>query len=203
MRLFTLLFLLPLAVCAQSDWEEQRNEAGITIFTRDLEDFAFKEFKAVAILDCQPEEILNLVRDFENAPQWNYKTIRAEVLKKVSPAEYFIYYEIEMPWPLDNRDLIAHLRLTQNKFTKEARIIVESIHDYLPEKEGLVRIKDGQGSYKLNPTPNGKTEVIYRFFSDPSGIPPWIVNLFITDSPFVTLNKMRTEVKKAAYAAKP
>ncbi len=203
MRLFTLLFLFPFTVFAQSDWEEQRSEAGITIYTRDLEDFAFKEFKALTTLDCQPEEIMNLVRDFKNAEQWNYKTVNTEVLKKVSAAEYFVYYEIEMPWPLDNRDLVMHLRFTQNKFTKEARIILQSIHDYIPEKEGLVRIKDGQGFYKLNPTADGKTEVIYQFLTDPGGIPAWIFNLFITDSPFVTLQNMREEVQKGNYDAEP
>ena len=207
-KVYLPLFLL--AFCffgqvlhAQQGWKKDKVGDGIEIYTRAVPDTDFLEFKGVTVMDCNPETIFNLVRDFPHIKNWGYKIARAEVLEKVSAHEYFVYHEIDMPWPLDNRDMITHFRFTQNKRTGEARIIMQSIGDYIPLKDGIVRVTEAQGSYKLNPTKNAETEVIYQYYAEPEGLPAWIVNLFITDSPFVTLQNMREEIKKTKYAVQP
>jgi uncharacterized membrane protein len=201
--LFFIAFLCSFSTIAQTDWKLKKSEAGIDIYVRNVPGTDLLEFKGVTILDCDTETVFNVFRDFSNWPSWSYKLATVDVLKKESPVEFFVYYEVEMPWPMENRDMINHLRMTKNKLTGEGRIILESIADYVPEKEDKVRLKDGKGFYQLNPTEDGKTEVIYQYFTNPEGVPAWVVNLFITDSPFATLQGMREEVKKEKYVATP
>lgn len=201
--LFFMAFLCSFSTMAQTDWKLKKSEAGIDIYTRTSPGTDLLEFKGVTILDCDTETVFNVFRDFDSWTDWSYKLATVDVLKKESPVEFFVYYEVEMPWPMENRDMINHLRMTKNKLTGEGRIIMESIADYIPEKEEIVRLKDGQGFYQLNPTEDGRTEIIYQYFTNPEGVPSWVVNLFITDSPFKTLQGMQQEVKKAKYVAAP
>ena len=206
MRLYTLFFiafLCSFSTIAQTDWKLKKSEAGIDIYVRNAPGTDLLEFKGITILDCDTETVFNVFRDFSSWPNWSYKLATVDVLKKESPVEFFVYYEVEMPWPMENRDMINHLRMTKNKLTGEGRIILESIADYVPEKEDKIRLKDGRGFYQLNPTDDGKTEIIYQYFTNPEGVPAWVVNLFITDSPFATLQGMREEVKKEKYIAAP
>ena len=206
MRLYTLFiiaFLCSHSTFAQTDWKLKKSEDGIDVYVRNVPDTDLLEFKGVTILDCNTETVFNVFRDFNSWPSWSYKLATVDVLKKESSVEFFVYYEVEMPWPMENRDMINHLRMTKNKLTGEGRIIMESIADYIPEKEDKIRLKDGKGFYQLNPTEDGKTEITYQYFTNPEGVPAWVVNLFITDSPFATLKGMREEVKKVKYVAAP
>lgn len=201
--LFFIVFLCSFSTIAQTDWKLKKSEDGIDVYVRNAPGTDLLEFKGVTILDCDTETVFNVFRDFGSWTDWSYKLATVDLLKKESPVEFFVYYEVEMPWPMENRDMINHLRMTKNKLTGEGRIIIESIADYIPEKEDKVRLKDGQGFYQLNPTEDGKTEIIYQYFTNPEGVPAWVVNLFITDSPFSTLQGMQKEVKKAKYTAVP
>ncbi|MGK0363339.1 MAG: hypothetical protein ACI85O_000384 [Saprospiraceae bacterium] len=201
--LFLIAFLCSFSTLAQTDWKLKKSEDGIEVYVRNTPGTDLSEFKGITILDCDTETVFNVFRDFGNWTNWSYKLAKIDVLKKESPVEFFVYCEVEMPWPMDNRDMITHIRMTKNKLTGEGRVILESIADYVPENEGKVRLKDGQGFYQLNPTEDGKTEIIYQYSTNPEGIPTWVVNLFITDSPFATLKGMREEVKKAKYVVAP
>jgi len=201
--LFFISFLCSFSIIAQTDWKLKKSADGIDIYVRTAPGTDLLEFKGVTVFDCETETVFNVFRDFPNWTNWSYKLAEVNVLKQESPVEYFVYYEVEMPWPMDNRDMINHIRMTKNKLTGEGRIILESIADYLPEKEEKVRLKDGRGFYQLSPTEDGKTEITYQYFTNPEGVPTWVVNLFITDSPFSTLKGMREQIKKAKYVAKP
>lgn len=201
--LFFIAFLCSFSTFAQTEWKLKKSEAGIDVYVRTAPGTNLLEFKGVTILECNTETVFNVFRDFNSWTDWSYKLAKVDVLKQESPVEFFVYYEVDMPWPMDNRDMINHIRMTKNKLTGEGRIILESIADYIPEDEEKVRLKDGRGFYQLNPTEDGKTEITYQYFTDPEGVPTWVVNLFITDSPFATLKGMREEVKKAKYVAVP
>lgn len=206
MRFYSCLVIILLTIfslSAQSDWELKKSESNIEVYVREVADTDFLEFKGVTTFDCTTETVFNLLRDFPNWKNWGYKIAKIEVLKTESPVEFFVYNEVDMPWPMNNRDMVNHIRMTKNKLTGEARVIMQSTADFIPEKPEIIRLQDGQGFYQLDPTPDGKTKITYQYFTNPQGVPAWVVNLFITDSPFATLIKMREEVKKAKYITAP
>jgi hypothetical protein len=71
------------------------------------------------------------------------------------------------------------------------------MHDYIPEKKGVVRLPEGRGLWVFTPLENGKTEVYHRFGGDPGGnIPAWIVNMFLVDGPHKTILGLQEKVEK-------
>ena len=71
-----------------------------------------------------------------------------------------------------------------------------TLPNYGAEVEGNVRVKNGKATWYFITLPNGKTKGEYELFFDPEGnIPSWIINLFITEGPYVTMVNMQREVK--------
>lgn len=200
-HVFVLSFLLLVSfICqAQGDWKLDKSSDGIDVYTRTKEKTAFKEFKGVTTLYCSVSTFVSIVLDFENALDWTYNILEIKRLKTISPHEHFLYYVIDMPWPLDDRDLVNHLIVTQDKETGVTLILFDCIGDYLPEKKGLVRMEDSKGFYRLTPQADGKLFVEYQYLADPEGIPAWIVNFFITDAPMDTLKKMQKKIEEEKY----
>ena len=68
--------------------------------------------------------------------------------------------------------------------------------DYIPKKDGMVRITEFSGFWKITPASNGTVDLVYQFHTDPGGsIPDWMANMTSIDIPYFTLEKMKEQVK--------
>lgn len=96
-------------VQAQEDWKLERDRDGIKVYNRRLEGSKLKEFKGVAVMKATPQQVLKLLKDYQQHEKFMYKVKpgSVEVVKRVSDNEFYTYMEITTPWPAQARDIVS------------------------------------------------------------------------------------------------
>jgi len=198
--LFTIiLFGFFFSSYSQGDWKEAKEKDGILIYTRTAKNKDLKEFKAHMSLEVSLDAVAAILTDAKNYPNWVYKLSTAEVLKGTIPGGVWSYYTVDMPWPLSDRDGVSSTRARQEA---NGKIIItqKSEPNFIGEKEDMVRLLYIDTTWQLEKGEDGKVHITYQSLADPGGLPSWLVNLFLLDGPFETLQGLRKESKKAAFA---
>lgn len=195
-----LLLVVSLSICINinaqtSDWKLAKNENGIQVYTRKTDASPIKEFKATVIINTDLNTLIETLNNVENYPKWMADCKYAKTLKQVNGNVRYDYIEVNVPWPLENRDIIFSYKskLDSNKYVAE----LTSQSDYIDKKEGITRIIKATGKWALSKKSKNEIAVTYQFLGDPEGsIPTWIINLFIVDGPYKTLGNLKEYLKK-------
>jgi hypothetical protein len=128
-----------------------------------------------------------------------YSTKSSTLLKKISAAELYYYSEVSLPWPISNRDFVAHLKVTQDPHSKVVTIDGPVISNYVPEKKDVIRVKSSFGKWVLTPQKNN-VKIEYTLETDPGGsLPVWLVNLFAAKGPHETFKNLKVQLEKVEY----
>lgn len=189
------------SVYAQKEWTLKSNKDGIKVFTRTESTSGLKEIKVQCAVKASLSQMVALVMDVNAGVDWVYATKSSSLLKKVSASELYYYSEVEMPWPLTNRDFISHLSVSQHPETKIVTINGPTVPGYVPEKEDIIRVQHSTGKWVLTPAAGQQVYIDYTLLVDPGGsIPTWLVNLFATKGPTETFRKLKEQIAKPAYA---
>ena len=185
----------------QGNWKLKSDKDGISIFLRSLPDSKFKAVKVECELDATLSQLVAVVLDVNTGSEWVYSTKSSVLLKQVSPSELYYYSEVSIPWPVHNRDFIAHLITVQDAKTKVVTVYGPTVHDYVPEKKDIVRIIQSEGKWVIYPLGPHKIKVEYTLRVDPGGsVPAWLVNMFAAKGPYESFSKLKEHLKKPAYA---
>lgn len=184
---------------AQGEWKLISDKDQISIYSQAVPESKIKAIKVVCLVDATLAQMVALLLDVEAGTQWVYKTKSCRLVKKVAPGELFYYSEISLPWPLDNRDFVAHLRTTQDSVSKVVTIDGPVVSGMVPLKQNVVRVSNSKGRWVLSPLP-GKVRIEYTLHTDPGGyIPAWAVNLFAAEGPMETFKSMKQQLKLPKY----
>jgi hypothetical protein len=118
----------------------------------------------------------------------------------MTPGDLIYYSEVDLPWPVSNRDFIIRITLTQEPLTKVMTIVAENMPKYVPQKNGIVRIQKSYGIWQISPIDNKHVRVEYTLQVDPGGsIPAWLVNMVASTGPYQSFIGLRKQVKKEKY----
>ena len=192
--------MCPFRVFSQeNDWQLKKDTDGIAIYTRSVENSNIKEFKASTTLNSSAETIFNIILDVENYPKWIEDISYAEKIYQ-RDSQIGMYYQMNMPWPIQDRDITL--------ISKFKKLADNSTHfqlsynaDLKVEDKDFIRITEINGEWLITPIDKDSCEVIYRFLADPEGsLPAWVINIFIVDGPFKTLQNLEQYAK--AYTIK-
>lgn len=199
--LWCILIHFPFSGMAQKDWTRKSVKDGISVFTRTDEESGLKEIRVQCKVPATLSQMVALLLDVNAGKDWVYSTKSATLLKSVSPSELYYYSEVEMPWPLSNRDFIAHLIVSQHPVSKVVTVDGPTVASFVPEKKDIVRVKRSSGRWVLTPLADNTIHVDYTLSVDPGGnIPVWLVNLFATKGPTETFRKLKKQITRPAYA---
>jgi len=204
MRYFIILsFLIFISFSIHSQdamseaWKLKKSKNGIEVFTRTMEGSKFKEYKTVCEINASPQELIDILIDVEHYQVWMAYVKNAEQLEKKGENEFYVYSEVIVPWPFNNRDGITKSIVKRNMATGIDSVEIIMIPDFIPEKEGIVRMPCGRGLWIFTPLDDGKTKVHHQFGGDPGGnIPAWVVNMFLVDGPYKTMLGLQEVVSK-------
>lgn len=192
--LLLFYFNMTLLFAQVNEWDLKKDENGIAIYTREDENSGNIEFKAIIILKTNIDKLLKVFLEVDNYTDWMADMKVSKTLNMISDTSRYIYYEAQVPWPLENRDLPVYLQITKSE--KVTKISLEGKPNFIPNKEGITRIEEAIGSWKFTDKTNNKVEVIYQFLADPGlNIPNWIIHLFIVDGPYKTLLNLQSIVE--------
>lgn len=181
-----------------NEWHKSREGDGIIVYTRSQEGTPFKEIKAVVTIESSLNSIVGALTDYDNYKNWVYSTSKSKMVKKINEREFLAYHYIDAPWPVNDRDVVMHIALSQDPKTFKTTVHSTSQHNYLKSVENVVRVKNNVAIWELQPIAKNKVECTYYLKSDPGGnIPAWILNMFISEGPYESIKKLKnTEVQK-------
>lgn len=199
--IITLLCCLRISGFGQDGWELKKEEEGLKVYTKAYPDSKFKAIRVDLDLQATLSQIVALLMDVNTGAEWVYATKTSVLLKQVSPSELVYYSEIKLPWPMSNRDFIAQLKVTQDVKTKIVTIDGPVVPDYVPVKEGIVRVKRSVGKWVITPEGPHRVKIVYTLRMDPGGdLPAWLFNLFVTKGPTESFRNLQEQLKKPVYA---
>lgn len=178
----------------QHSWEIDRDKDGIVVYTKLEKGSNFKSFKAVITIQASTDEVVEVLKNADDYTKWYGYTNTSALLKQEGDTQ-FNYVETVFPWPYSNRDMVYRMSVSASA-QGVVKILLKGIPDYLPEKQGIVRMKKAEGYILLQPI-DEKTEVTYVFHSEPGdNIPPWLANNSIGELPFRTLSGLRKRLEE-------
>jgi len=200
---FIKLFIGGLVVLAATSfnttlqWSLQKNEDSIKVFTRETPNTNLKEVKVLFTVKSTPNKIANTVLDVENHDVWMENVDVAKTLKTINQNESYVYYEFDFPWPSSNRDVVNHTRIYRDSNNEITKITTIAAPDFIPEKDGIVRITVSDGTWIFKPLDNGFVEVNHVLLASPGGdVPEWVVNMFVINQPFESHKKLKNFLEK-------
>jgi len=197
MHKLTLIVLLhlPVMVWAQEDCVLKINKDSVRIRQCKVADSRFKSIEASFQVNSKLSQLAAMILDVEGHVTWEYKTINAKTLKKVSDREVIFYSEVAAPMLTSNRDFIIQLKINQDPATRIMTIDAVSLPNYIPAKENIVRIPHSKAHWIIRPLGKSKLDVVYTLEVDIGGaVPPWLANMVSAQGPYETFKALREQI---------
>ena len=183
-----------------NEWILQKSSPDVLVYSRNLENHKVKQLRAVTKIKTSLSSVIALLNDREACPKWVYKCEKSYIIKKISDLEYYSYQNIVAPWPVDNRDIVFNVKISQDPFTKVVTHNAVSEPDYISNREEHVRVKIFNSTWTLTPLKEGIVMCENQILVDPGGsIPTWLVNMAAVDGPFETTTNLRKVVMEEKY----
>ncbi|XP_064617956.1 phosphatidylcholine transfer protein-like [Liolophura sinensis] len=159
-------------------WEFFTESHDVTIYRLYNEESGLYQYKIYGSIDVDPDTCAKVYMDIDYRRQWDSYV---NVLKEVEiDGETAVYWNINFPWPMSNRDYIYKRELRELDFngSKVYVVLAKSVAtDKIPEKSGVVRVDDYHQSAALKSDGKGGTKAYMRYYDNPKGmIPTWLIN---------------------------
>lgn len=212
MKLITPLFLLTFMVlsCAKvhaikdiqamaatynEGWKKERVKKGFSVYTRAESNSDLVGIKVEGAIDAALPCTLSNLREVETSSEWIPGQIKKTTLKEVSDLEAVTYSLSDLPWPLNNREMILHNKLHLDLKKDLLYVVSKSVdhpeHPTVPED--TVRAIVHYSNVGLRPVTKKKTFVELTVFVDPKGsIPSWVVNFYQQGWPIEFIKALET-----------
>jgi START domain len=198
---FTIyIFLFFLLSCSnafsQGNWVLKKEKDGIKVYTRRSQYSKFNEIKAEFTIKTSMRKFTSVISDIDKYPLWVYGTKTALLCKRLSDEDVIYYSEVNVPWPISNRDFYSRLKIHQDTIQKSVTIIAAAIPDFRPPKDGIVRVPRSSAKWTVTSVDNSTLNVVYIVAIDPGGnFPAWIANMFSTKGPIESFINLRERCK--------
>jgi hypothetical protein len=181
-----LFLLLTITSFAQDNWQLNRDENGIKVYTSESTLSSVKSVRVEVNFNQPAEKIAAMIMNVSLYKEWIYGCIESTLISQLNDSMLVYRHVTDAPWPFEDRDQVSQFTRTLNKKTGSISITSILQKDY-PETKGHVRIKQSKASWILIPQKDGSVKATYNLSFDPGGnIPAWLINLFITEGPYQT-----------------
>lgn len=188
---FFLLFIIlinPFQKKFPTNWVLKKDVNEIKVYLRNIDENN-KEYFAKTIVNSDINSISSIIMDYNTSYEWMYKLESSKILSEESDSLIYVYFTVDMNWPLKKRDLVSNVIVSKG----ENKMIIElnSTPDYISINLDYERIKDTKSIWTLEFLEKNKTKVSLRSYAVIEGVPTFISDLFILESPIYSLNKLR------------
>lgn len=185
---------------AQTNWVLKKEKEGIQVFVTNQENSKFKAIRVLCSLPGTMEQLISVLQLVQIQPQWVVSTKNAYSIKQVSVDKLLYYAEVDLPWPINNRDMVIDLSFVQDPKTKILSIYANTIDHILPEIEGKQRVPYSAAKWLVKSEGNHKISIDYTIKIDPGGgIPAWMVNLFIAKAPYESFKNLTKLIQEKRF----
>ncbi len=171
---------------------------GISVYTCLTGNKKFKTLKAEFVLqNTTITELRNFLLQVDNYPSWQYNTINAEVLQKISDTEIIYLSQVNAPWPVSDREILANFKISSESTEDQMQIDINSFSNTRPVREGLTRVTFIHGLWKVVRIKDNLLKIEYTLDIDPGGaVPAWLVNMAMAEGPYVSFKNLKQQLEK-------
>ena len=189
--LLLLILCLPRIAMAQSNCELKKEKDNIRIYGCRVDGSAFNDIRVEFEVNSTIEKYIPIVLDVTRYHEWRYRELNHKLLKKINDYELIYYAQISAPFPLNDRDLILHLKINQDSVTKILTVTIKNMPDYLPPVDDVVRVPNSSTTLTFIPLSESRLKVSCYVSVNPGGqIPAWVINMFSTQGPYETFKNL-------------
>ncbi|MBC7776791.1 MAG: hypothetical protein H7246_15260 [Phycisphaerae bacterium] len=183
---------------SSSNWEFKGEKEGIKIYHQKTP--GLLHIKLSTAVKVPLSGIAALFSDVEHYKDWGYKISESRLLRRVSPIEVWYYAKYDFPWPLDDRDIILQSKMQQDPNTRQIIVTNTPYPAYLPEAEGVFRMKNTSTRWSFVPTNGGWVNVEQQISTDSAeGVPDWLVKMTADTGPRETAKSVRKILQQEKY----
>lgn len=204
-----ILFFILSSFCWQifaesGDWIYVTKKDDITVYTKDSKNSDIRALKALGTVDAPIEKVITILRDVKSAKTWVPNLIERKYVKEMSDTELIVYEVSDVPWPITDRDMILHHKISLSKDQTSIILYFKSVDmDEIPPNDDYVRAQFHFG--KITFIPEGeKTHIEMIMLVDPMGsIPKWAVNIMQVSLPHNLISSLNKHATKVSIPTRP
>lgn len=199
-QLFFLL-LFPLCSWADQDLKYFENTADVVVIQKTINRCAQKKFQARVTIHQPIDMVGSILMDIPFYSHWIRNCNRIVLLEGRDAMAAVAYFEMDMPWPLSNREVIFRIKTTLDPERKMIRIQGEALknHPY-PVAESNVRITNAEFNITLEKREPYKTSMTVTNWFDFGGkINESVSSMFAGASLFSAMTNFKELSKFSRY----
>jgi hypothetical protein len=200
-----LMFLIVAATCFAADkyqWKLADTEDGCQIYTSEVPGKEYIAAKATCVFNARIETVGLVLRDIANYPEWMEDCKETKMLKVVDDQNdtFIFWFRQHIPLKTD-RDMVLKSKVILD-LPKGQHFIAADLTNEIPydSGKGYVRMPSFYSLFTLEWVDREHTRV--TFMVDPDlgdGLPKFIANPKIKNTPFKSLKRMMKVVKEPKY----
>ncbi len=173
-----------------------KSSNGISVFKQKDAHENINRIVAQTQVDAHYLDVLCLIKDFEHQQDWIYANHGAVCIDSISPFEWIYYGISEVPWPMQDRDVVAKVQLEVDDENQMITIHSIAKPHLKPVSNEMVRIQMLDSKWRLKKLNHGTLVELDLLVDVGGNIPSWVVNMFSANGPYNTFKNMRLELKK-------
>jgi len=182
----------------QENWEKVKEVSGIAVYTRPVEGSSYEAFKAITEINTTLEKAEQALRSIDTYDEWYHNIKEGKKIEEIDAQSGYCYVQIDLPWPVTDRDNIFKYIWSENKETGALTLTSTAAPDYLPLKEGYTRIQSTKSIWRITPRGDNTIELYHEAHAEPGGnLPGWIVNSFLTEGPLKSLQNLKQRLEQS------
>ena len=195
---FAVLFtIFSSALFSQYNWKLSKEKNGIKVYESEVPHSNYKAIKVECIFEGTYDKLMTVLRNVSHQKDWVYNNKTSNMIKLISPYEFYYYAETSLPWPMSNRDAVVHLRMNRDSLNRFLKITAVSEPHYIPEKSGKVRVPKSNINWYVTMPTEKTISIAYTFEAEPGGsLPGWLVNMFADKGPYESFKKLSEILKQ-------
>lgn len=201
--LLYIVFLIPCVLVAQdevpsyvhTEWKLQKENHGVQIYARwkEYQDTYARQLKVRMEVDASMDAVVATILDDKIADKWMKRVSEFYHFDQADHYNWYTYSLIDLPWPLDDQDMITKNTLTIDENRDEILINLEATPDYLDKIEKANRILFFEGSWLIQKLKEKDASYLeYHLFAQPNKLlPRWILDPIVESGLLSTMKDMR------------
>ena len=144
---------------AELEWKLERDRDGITVYTAPVEGSKNKAVRAEMTVDNTISELAALVLDTDACPKWAALCKESYVAKSISPEEFYVYTYNDLPWPVTDREAVAHVLWTVDADSGLTEMRATIATGIVEKSKRTIQLSEGTTRWTFVPTEDGKTRL--------------------------------------------
>ncbi|HLF33253.1 MAG TPA: hypothetical protein VI583_03380, partial [Cyclobacteriaceae bacterium] len=130
------------------DWRLEKDDDGVRVYVRwkkNEEGIKTRQLRVEMIVQSSISAVVAVVKDDKYAEEWINRAEEFYNFDIRDDHHWYSYTEFDVPWPLNNQDLVTSNNLIQDKDSKSVNIEIRNDPQKIPVKKHIDRMPGFEG----------------------------------------------------------